>query len=80
LRTDAEDPKEIHRAAHARMRTELRRVDAAFVRLEMGRYGACCRCRERLEIRCLESDPATPFCLPCLEEMAEDREAALLRR
>ena len=77
-RLNATAPAEMPQAARARMHTELRRVDAAIGRLESGRYGVCCRCQERVDLNRLQSDPATPFCLPCIEEMAEDREANLL--
>jgi len=79
-RMDAMAQKEMARATHARMQTELRRVDAAIGRLESGRYGLCCRCQDDIEINRLQSDPATPFCLSCLEEISEEREDNLLRR
>jgi DnaK suppressor protein len=73
-RMDAMAQKEMSRATRARMQTELRRVDAAIARLQAGRYGVCCLCQDDVEINRLQSDPATPFCLPCLEEMCEARE------
>lgn len=79
-RMDAIAQKEMSRATRARMQTDLRRVDAALARLESGRYGICCRCQEPVEADRLTSDPATPFCLPCLEEMTEEREGRSLHR
>lgn len=79
-RMDAMAQKEMSRATRARMQTELRRVDAAVARLASGRFGVCCRCQEAVETDRLQSDPATPFCLPCIEEMSEEREAGPVRR
>lgn len=70
---------EMPEATRSRMHTELRRVDAAIGRLKSGRYGVCCGCQDRVELSHLDSDPATPFCLSCLEEMVEDRRRGLLR-
>jgi DnaK suppressor protein len=79
-REDALAEPEMSAAKRAHMHTELRRVDAAIGRVKNGRYGVCCGCQDRVEISRLDSDPATPFCLSCLEEMLEDRQGGLLRR
>jgi DnaK suppressor protein len=53
--------------SHAqRLRTELRKVEAALDRLEAGTYGICCRCGEAMSPERLEADPAAPFCLQCV--------------
>jgi DnaK suppressor protein len=72
------EPK-MSEATRTHMHTELRRIDAAIGRLNSGRYGVCCGCQNRVEVSRLHSDPATPFCLSCLEEMVEDRRRGLLR-
>jgi len=79
-RMDAMAQMEMSRATRARMQKELRRVDAAIARLESGRFGACCRCQESIEASRLQSDPATPFCLPCFKEVSEHREGGAPRR
>lgn len=72
--------QEMSVAKPAPTHTELRRVDAAIGRLKNGRYGVCCRCQDRVEVSLLHSDPATPFCLSCLEEMVDERQSGLQRR
>jgi DnaK suppressor protein len=76
---DAMAEPKMSEATRAHMHTELRRIDAAIGRLKNGRYGVCCGCQNRVEVSRLHSDPATPFCLSCLEEMVEDRRRGLLR-
>jgi RNA polymerase-binding transcription factor DksA len=44
---------------------ELRMIEAAFLRLENGEYGACARCGEAIDEERLDLLPATPFCAPC---------------
>ena len=78
-REDVSVEPKMSEATRAHMHTELRRIDAAIGRLKNGRYGVCCGCQNRVEVIRLHSDPATPFCLSCLEEMAEDRRRGLLR-
>ena len=78
-REDAMAEPKMSEATRSNMHTELRRIDAAIGRLNSGRYGVCCGCGNRVELSRLHSDPATPFCLSCLEEMAEDRRRGLLR-
>ena len=41
------------------------RIEAALRRIEAGEYGLCLKCEEEIDIRRLELDPATPFCLAC---------------
>lgn len=72
-RGDALVQQKMSAATRAPTQTELRRVDAAIGRLTNGRYGVCCRCQDRIEVSLLQSDPATPFCLSCCEEMMEGR-------
>lgn len=72
-RIDAISQSKMSRATRDRMKIELRRVDAAITRIENRTFGKCCSCGEPIERERLESDPATPFCLPCLEDMADER-------
>lgn len=78
-RAAATAQQEMSAATRAPTQTELRRIDAAIGRLTNGRYGVCCRCRDPIEVSRLQSDPATPFCLPCCEEMMEERPGARQR-
>lgn len=78
-RQDAMAEPKMSEGTRAHMHTELRRIGAAIGRLKNGRYGVCCGCQDRVELSRLHSDPATPFCLSCLEEMVEDRRRGLLR-
>jgi DnaK suppressor protein len=72
-RMDAISQSEMSRATRDRMKVELRRVEAAITRIENRTFGKCCSCGEPIERARLQSDPATPFCLPCLEDMADER-------
>lgn len=72
-RMDAISQSEMSRATRERTKTELRRVEAAINRIENRSFGACCGCGEPIERARLESDPATPFCLPCLEDLSVPR-------
>lgn len=63
-----------------RLKTELRRVDAAIGRVESRTYGRCCQCSDPIDRARLESDPATPFCMPCFEDMADERDRSARNR
>lgn len=52
-------------AANARRSQEVRRIDAALVRLDAGEYGWCVECGEAIADRRIESDPAVPRCADC---------------
>ncbi|HQZ46022.1 MAG TPA: molecular chaperone DnaK [Usitatibacteraceae bacterium] len=59
-----------------RLRTELRKVDAAIDRLAAGSYGICCRCDEKMTPERLQVDPAAPFCQECIDETSPPRDPA----
>lgn len=50
---------------------ELRRIDAALVRLAKGDYGYCARCGAPIEMERLDADPAVNFCHDCGEREDE---------
>lgn len=50
-------------AAHAAV--ELAQVQAALRRIAEGTYGECIDCGDPIDLRRLESLPATPYCAPC---------------
>lgn len=53
------------KAADARRLSEIKRLNAALVRLEEGEYGYCVTCGEEIEPKRLDFDPAAPFCAAC---------------
>ena len=44
---------------------ELRKVDAALARAEMGTYGTCVRCGAAISAERLDALPETPHCKTC---------------
>lgn len=72
-RMDAMGQQQIARSSEAHLRTELVRITAALQRHKSGRYGTCCRCGLPVEPGRLNADPATPFCLSCIEELGQQR-------
>ena len=48
-----------------RRAVELRRIDAALVRIGGGEYGFCTACGEEIAPKRLEFDPAGPLCVGC---------------
>lgn len=68
-RMDAMQQRAIAASNEGRINTEIRRVEAALNRIAIGAYGACCKCSETIAVQRLSADPATPFCLDCLEEI-----------
>jgi len=66
---DALSQQHMARAGRSRQLIQLKRVEAALKRFEEGRYGECCRCHEPIPSQRLAADPATPFCMDCLQEI-----------
>ena len=46
-------------------KAELRRIEAALVRIEQDEYGICVKCGAEIEERRLDLLPDTPFCAKC---------------
>ena len=46
---------------------ELRRIDAALVRLNAGSYGACVDCGQSIPLPRLEAEPTAQRCVACQE-------------
>ncbi|MGE0105839.1 MAG: TraR/DksA family transcriptional regulator [Thiomonas sp.] len=63
-------------AAGERSLIRRRRAQAALCRLEMGTYGAYCKCGLSIEVERLRLDPAAPFCADCQAEIDDRRRAA----
>ncbi len=64
-RMDSLQVQAMAKAADARRAGELKRIEAALIRVEDGDYGACVRCGEAIAVKRLGVDPATPFCADC---------------
>lgn len=64
-RQDSLQVQAMAKAAEARRAGELRRIEAALVRVDEGEYGYCVECGEPVEPRRLEADPAAPRCAGC---------------
>jgi DnaK suppressor protein len=73
-RIDAITQQQMAKAGRTHLQLQLERIRAALERHEAGRYGLCCRCELDIGLERLTADPATPFCLECVEELAENRE------
>lgn len=44
---------------------DLRQIEAALHRIELGEYGLCVKCGAEIEEERLNALPATPFCCTC---------------
>ncbi len=53
-----------------RRQIEVRRIDAALIRLDDGEYGFCAGCGEAIALKRLEFDPTTPVCIDCARARA----------
>ncbi len=51
-----------------RRQLELRRIDAALLRIEQDEYGDCLECGEPINPKRLQLDPSTPYCIDCAEQ------------
>ena len=49
--------------------SDRRKVEAALDRIAAGSYGRCCACNIGISLDRLHSDPATPFCAECYEDV-----------
>lgn len=66
-RMDAMQQQAMAASLVERLRTEIRKTEAALDRVAAGNYGECCRCGEEIEAQRLATDPATPFCAGCVK-------------
>lgn len=66
-RMDAMQQQAMAASQVQRLRTELRKVEAALDRLAAGTFGTCCRCDEPMTPERLQADPAAPFCQDCAD-------------
>ncbi|PHM20832.1 MAG: molecular chaperone DnaK [Curvibacter sp. PD_MW3] len=65
-RMDALQQQALAQEMRGRLQLSKRKLEAAMVRLDAGRYGLCCDCGEPMEADRLDRDPAAIFCLECM--------------
>ncbi|HSP00081.1 MAG TPA: TraR/DksA C4-type zinc finger protein [Thioalkalivibrio sp.] len=71
-RMDALQGQAMAQATSGRRQMELRRIDAALIRLEQGEYGECLSCGEMISPGRLGIDPAATLCLACAEQAEQN--------
>ena len=64
-RQDALQQQAMAKAMDARRSVELRKIDAALVRMDDGEFGWCSECGEAIVEKRLEIDPTATYCAPC---------------
>ena len=72
-RMDALQGQAMALAVAQRREQEIKRIEAALKRLEVGDYGYCVTCGEEIGLKRLESDPTTPQCIDCARDRDSDR-------
>ena len=77
-RMDAMQQQAMASVQRERLLVQQRRLTAAIQRKDAGTLGTCCQCELTIPIERLMSDPATPFCTDCQEEIDERRREASL--
>lgn len=66
-RMDAMQQQAMAASLAERLRTEIRKTEAALDRVANGTYGECCRCGDEIASARLAADPAAPFCAGCVK-------------
>jgi len=64
-RQDALQQQAMAKAQEARRSAELRKIDAALLRVEEGEFGYCAECGEAIATKRLDIDPTATRCAPC---------------
>lgn len=64
-RMDAMQVQEMALEQERRREFEIRRINAALIRVKEGEYGFCVHCGHEISSKRLEFDLATPFCVDC---------------
>lgn len=67
-RMDAIQQQAMAASLAERLRTDIRKTEAALDRVANGTYGECCRCGDEIAPMRLAADPAMPFCADCVKE------------
>lgn len=64
-RQDALQQQEMAKETERRRQLEIRKIEAALKRMEIGDYGYCVTCDEEIAAARLTLDPAVPTCIEC---------------
>ena len=64
-RMDAMQSQQMALEAQRRRKIQIRKIDAAWQRLENGEFGICSYCESGIEFERLEFDPTTVYCSEC---------------
>lgn len=67
-RMDAMQAQAMAQAAMRRHETTLKKIEAAFLRIDEGLYGSCQNCEKPIAQKRLEFDPTALFCIDCAEQ------------
>jgi DnaK suppressor protein len=65
---DAMQQQAMAQAAENRASLQVRRIEAALMRLQRAEFGYCGECGELLDAGRLSADPCAVLCVPCTEE------------
>jgi len=66
-RMDAMQQQAMAAGLAERLRTDIRKTEAALDRVAAGSYGECCRYAAEIPAARLAADPAAPFCADCVK-------------
>lgn len=70
---DSQATDDMGAAEAERDRNELVQIERALQRLDLGRYGECSDCNERIDARRLLAQPAATRCLKCQAQREQAR-------
>ena len=66
-RMDAMQGQAMAQASRQREQQQVRLIQAALQRIELGQFGDCLECNDAIGIARLNIDPATQYCIQCAE-------------
>ena len=66
-RMDAMQAQAMSIETNSRRALELKRIEAALVRLDNGEFGDCLHCGEKIALPRLQADPAATLCIDCAQ-------------
>jgi DnaK suppressor protein len=65
-RMDQMQSQQMALESQRRRKIQIRKIDAAWQRIENGEYGICSYCEDTIEIERLEFDPTSVLCSECI--------------
>jgi len=65
-RMDQMQSQQMALESQRRRKIQIRKIDAAWQRIENGEFGTCSYCEEIIEIERLEFDPTSVLCTECM--------------